>query len=341
MLDVLDWPELRSLFEEHNRRAGQLRRHSQALGFAVVCSAALGVAIAAASPLLAGTEFGPFPAELVAASLSAVLTLASGIAGFWLWGGARVRSRWIIHRYWTERLRQLYFQALVADLPAAAAAMRSKSALRAWHRTRDGLLKDFAREMQDPAYQIQITREDLVDSMFWVLPDIAHTTEASLPASSSELNRLLRYLRRRRFGIQEEYTKKKLQQNLSSPRVRAVATRIASDILSALMVLLALAVAILLLSGAQTTDLPIKTCLAAGGIVGALIAGLRAFDEGVRNRGDAERYEWYLAAVRDLAARFDTGDDSEKVRALAQLERMAYREMRGFVEAHLTARFIP
>ena len=62
--------------------------------------------------------------------------------------------------------------------------------------------------------------------------------------------------------------------------------------------------------------------------------------KGCNWRADTERYEWYLAALRALDARFTQSEPGGQIEALRELEHLSYQEMRRFIVAHKRARFL-
>jgi hypothetical protein len=80
------------------------------------------------------------------------------------------------------------------------------------------------------------------------------------------------------------------------------------------------------------------------GFVAALsscsIVAMRALKEGLLFSADAERYRWYLAAVRSLYRRYEVADITEQVSLFRELEHLAYQEMRRFMLSGSEARFI-
>jgi hypothetical protein len=75
-------------------------------------------------------------------------------------------------------------------------------------------------------------------------------------------------------------------------------------------------------------------------IASAGVVAMRALKEGLLFNADADRYKWYLAAVRGLRARFEHADRPQKVSLLRQLEHLAYQEMRRFMLSGSQARFV-
>jgi hypothetical protein len=67
---------------------------------------------------------------------------------------------------------------------------------------------------------------------------------------------------------------------------------------------------------------------------------MRALKDGLLFAADAERYRWYIAAVRTLNYRFEHADRVKKVHILREMEHVAYQEMRRFILSVKQARFV-
>jgi hypothetical protein len=80
------------------------------------------------------------------------------------------------------------------------------------------------------------------------------------------------------------------------------------------------------------------------GLVAALssssVVAMRALKEGLLFSADAERYKWYLAAVRNLYHRYEHADRPKRVSLFRELEHVAYQEMRRFMLSGSQARFV-
>ena len=78
--------------------------------------------------------------------------------------------------------------------------------------------------------------------------------------------------------------------------------------------------------------------------VAAILSGIglmaRAADQGLQNEADADRYEWYADAVREVKERYEAAAANGQVLELRRLEELAYQELRRFLRTHNTARFM-
>jgi hypothetical protein len=74
----------------------------------------------------------------------------------------------------------------------------------------------------------------------------------------------------------------------------------------------------------------------------ALIAlGARTLEEGLGLSREIERYEDYRASIFDTRERFDrAGNTDEKLRAMIDMERISFDEMRSFLRTARNASFV-
>jgi len=124
-LRVLDWPELRALFARYDPPATRDGRRDRRFGLLSVGLATLGLVLAMASPLAVG---GERVIERVAAALVAAGLAMMAFHRF----GRRSKALSLAHRFGAERVRALYFQAVVNNLDLAARAMTDDAALGDW-----------------------------------------------------------------------------------------------------------------------------------------------------------------------------------------------------------------
>jgi hypothetical protein len=73
--------------------------------------------------------------------------------------------------------------------------------------------------------------------------------------------------------------------------------------------------------------LAVSAAVAPAGIV-----ALQMWDRGEQISAETDRMEWYLAGVESIQRRYEvSADPAGKIRALAELEALAYQEMRQFL----------
>lgn len=329
-LRVLDWPELRALFSRHDAPAKSHGRTDRRLGMASVLLAAGGVAVAGALPLawLAG-------AEKVTGAVAAALALAGAALALARRMDVRANARWLGHRFWTERVRSLYFQTIVNNLGLVAEAMRDDAAFGRWKVTRAAALKALP-EPQDVTAQVRELAGPAADADTWVVE--AWREPPPTPPPSEELDTLLALLRSQRFDVQLAYSDAKLSDSLRAPRRRSQAVSWGGEVLPGIAVLAAAAAGLVALLGGDLSGVGFRAALAVAVAATAGALALRVLNDNLLLTEDASRYAWYSAAVTRARARFDAGGLPEKVAALREMEAIAYRDLREFVSAHWRTR---
>lgn len=328
-LRVLDWPELRALFAKYDPPATRHGQRDRRLGLSSLGLAALGLALALASPLAIG-------AERVVELAAAVLVVAGlAIMAFHRFG-AKSKARSLGQRYGAERVRALYFQAVGNNLALVSRAMTDDAALGEWKRTRAQLLSHLPEpdDLPDQIPRLAGPVDD--DAETWVAPQWSSPPPA--PPASPQLDLLLSLLRGQRLDGQIDYVERKLSASLGAPGQRAAVVRWLSRMLFAAAVVTGAIAAVLLATGRAPGDTDVKLALevTAGAVVAVM--ALAVVNDNRLLAGDARRYAAYLAALSNIRARFDTGGIPDKVAALRDAEIVCYRDLREFVGDHWRSR---
>ena len=335
---IFDWPALRARFAEHDPHAGRFRRRSRRLGIAAVL---LGCASLILSAFLAAIGLAAPAAVPYLGALAALLALASGITGFSGVLSGRDKARWLTHRFWTERMRQLHFQLIASNLGLAAEAVADPGKLEKWEKLRHDALDAFEHLYMGPlADSLERMRKDLTQDEPWL--NEAWIEPPETPPDTPALGELFQILKQHRYGIQKRYASYKLMDGAHSPRTRSHWVRTGADVMTILALIAAAALGILhATAGPGAAAAPALLVVAGvGGTLAALILALRVLDEGLQLRSETERYEWYLAAVKGLERRFDAGDTRSRIGLLREMERLSYQELRQFTVSFDDARFV-
>lgn len=329
-LRVLDWPELRALFAKYDPPATQHGLRDRRFGLLSVAVAALGLVLALASPLAIGAERA---VEMLAAAL---VVAGLAIMGFHRLG-AKSKSRALGQRFGAERVRALYFQAVLANLDLVSRAMTDDAALGEWKMARGRLLDHLPEPEELPGQVPKLAGPVDDDTEAWVAPE--WSTPPPPPEPSAQLELLLRLLRGQRMDGQIDYVERKLGASLGAPGQRAAVVRMLSRLLlGAAGVTGAIAAVLVLGMGRALGDTDVKLALevTAGAVVAVM--ALAMLNDGRLLAGDAERYAAYLAAVSKARTRFDRGGVAEKLTALREMEVICYRDLRAFIGAHWRSR---
>lgn len=328
-LRVLDWPELRALFAKYDPPATRHGQRDRRFGLLSLGLAALGLVLALLSPLAIGAER---VVEMVAAALVVAGLAIMGLHRF----GAKSKARSLGQRFGAERVRALYFQAVVNNLDLASRAMTNDAALGEWKAARARMLSHLPKPEDLPDQIPRLAGEVEDEAETWVAPEWAQAPEP--PAPSPELDLLLSLLRGQRLDGQIDYVERKLSASLGAPGQRAAVVRWLSRMLLAAAVVTGLIAGVLLVMGRALGDTDVKLALQV--TVGAIVAvmALGAINDNRLLAGDAKRYAAYSAALSRARARFDRGGVPEKLAALREVEIVCYRDLREFVGAHWRSR---
>lgn len=329
-LRVLDWPELRALFAKYDPPATRYGQRDRRLGLLSLGLAALGLVLALASPLAVGAERG---VEIVAAVLVIAGLLIMAFHKF----AAGSKARSLGQRFGAERVRALYFQAVVNNLDLASRAMANDAALGEWKMARSRLLSCLPEPEALPGQIPKLAGDVEDDAETWVAPE--WVTPPEPPEASADLDLLLSLLRGQRLDGQIDYVERKLSASLGAPGQRAAVVRwLSRMLLAAAVVTGAIAGVLIVGMGRAPGDTDAKLALEV--TVGAIVAvmALGVINDNRLLAGDANRYAAYFAALTRARARFDTGSVAEKLAALRDVEVICYRDLRDFIGAHWRAR---
>ncbi len=332
---VLDWPALRDGFCAIDTEANGAKAWTDQWRKWTVIAATVALVLAAGSPLL------PTPLQWLAGLLAALLTVltAGSVAyGMVLYRGGH--SNWLHLRFKTERLRQFYFQYLIAESDRCAIAIDKPDTLPALLEHRQAALEDFlSSTFEDPAgFQAarQKMEEDQLSQAFWIDASWADSTPTY---QGSGMVKFFDRLRKQRIEGQGKYVVKKTTGSIYSPRTRANVMNTASQITGCIMLGLAFWVGLLLIQGVSIKSELVVSLIAAEAVCGALVVGGRMALDTHGFAGDAGRYGWYLAAIESHETAFNNARTvTEKHAALAAMERSSYRELRDFIHLHSKSR---
>ena len=292
--------------------------------------ATLGLVLAILSPLAVGSER---VIEMAAAALVVAGLATMGVHKL----GAGSKARSLAHRFGAERVRALYFQALVNNLDLAARAMADDTALGAWQAARARALCDLPEPEDLPGQIPKLAGPVDDDAETWVSP--AWSTSPNPPEPSTELNLLLSLLRKQRLNAQIDYLQRKLSDSLGAPGQRAGVVRGLHRLLLGAAVVTGLMATVLVVAMGRKlggADVRLALEVMAGAIVAAMALGVANDDRLLA--GDAHRYAAYFAALSKARAQFDKGGTALKLAALREAEIACYRDLREFVGSHWRSR---
>jgi len=285
--------------------------------------------LALLSPLAIGAE------RAVEMAAAALVVAGLAIMGFHKFGTTS-KARSLGQRFGAERVRALYFQAVVNNLDLVSRAMANDAALGEWKRARSQMLSCLPEPEDLPGQIPRLAGAVDDDAETWVAPE--WRTPPAAPEPSAELDLLLSLLRGQRLDGQIDYVDRKLSASLGAPGQRAAVVRWLSRMLLAAAVMTGAIAGVLIAMGRAPGDTDVKLALEV--TVGAIVAvmALGAINDNRLLAGDAKRYAAYLEALSEARVRFDRGGAPEKLAALREVEIVCYRDLREFVGAHWRAR---
>src|SRR5438105_6124263 len=293
---LLDFPQLREVFAPLDERANRAKRRSHNAGFTAVVLATMSLIGLAAEPLW-GHVRDPFPRILAAVSaLIGILAVLVGAVG--ILHGTR-KACWLRDRFYTERLRQWYFQYFICKLPEIAAST---------DRRRAGQREEFLRGRERLLSQFVVRETGQLDSDLAAVLDPNTPPEIWLhepftghlpPTPQGEYQaEVFRAYRKLRFNEQIGYCEHKLRSSelrlsFSSLPLRQHQKLLRGTWLVAFVALVALHVSILGIH-LLTSKLATTMVLHVGVISFALLAlAARTLQEGFALPREIERYEDY------------------------------------------------
>jgi hypothetical protein len=340
---VLDWPALREAFEEQEALANQAKKEFNRHGVRGVFLGTIGASLLALASLFAS---GPVQSTIVV--VGCCFVSLGGLMGFWHLVGHSGRSRWLLARLWTERLRQFYFQYLINNLDAAISAMGDDNKLQTYLSTRDGALRGFIEDTKK-----NISARSFAEAIRWLADDhedirawgqAVWQANRVLPSTvmTDDHRDLLECLSQGRIGIQEIYAQSNLKPRSASQGNMARQIMARGNFATFVFVASLTLAGIWTLLGSKQGSLPSDVLISLSGVAAAWGLYFRLVDQGMGYSLDAESFELYFEQIGLVRQRFNaTADDVyNKIVALRQLEIYSYRELRQFLRTHLQSRFL-
>lgn len=338
---LLDWPELRAYFSEHNSLALLAQKKCRRFGVVTVLFGFLGLLISGISPILLHA-FDPGWASLlgrILGFLGAVFVFLGGIAGYIHLFVYNEKLEWLENRLVCERLRQFYFQYMVSRISMVAKILDTGSVVSEFIADRTREFSRFTTEYMFPLVEkYEELKNDKVEEKAWLNPD---WEKAELKEPLAESSReFLKILENNRLGIQKRYADKKIRPGLYSPNSRSIVIASSSDVLTVAVLFVTFGTCVAYLTGAPSGAPFVLACISVSSALSAVIVSLRVLNAGLLLTEDAERYSWYHAAVDALQRRYKRADDREKCEILKEMEYTSYQELRRFIIAMEKARFV-
>lgn len=347
---VFDWPEIREEFKKHDEPALKAKAMNVKSGRLTLIFSFLGLGISALSTVNLNYESQ-------VRSIAEIFLLIGIICGLWHLWRSRHKKIWLGHRFWTERLRQFYFQFLINNAELAAEASVNSEKLTEYKNKRSEELEKLLRQKSKTAILLEETISDLAETSPWLNSD--WDIEYRISEETANLAKMLNILGHQRIGIQKEYVSRVMKSGFKSPTKRQEIFESVINFATVGMIVLSAIAGLVMLTNFNFTNVhnfwdpadtlekrleissvPIRTMFCFSAVLGVIVAMFKAVDQSLSISASAERYKWYLASVSDLETRFKAAlSNEEKIRLLRELERLSYQEMRRFLDANMKARF--
>ena len=332
---ILQHDDLRLTFQAEDKQANAAKRRSRRTGICAVLLGVFALWAAALEPLLETHE----NVRAAVAAVSAVLGVMSVFIGF---AGVLYRGkkeRWLRRRWCTERLRQLHFQTMLADVVVMLQAAALKSNSHNYFRWRSELLDDERRiGFLHLANEQTKLKPWKAEHRKWLVEQ----RSGAIDGNDVMWLEFLRAYESLRFEHQIAYAKQALGEEEPFRKLTpATLLRLLTWVsMSCIIIVLLVHVFIILgiLMGSQAFHLPAINVLTIWIAVVAL--GARTLEEGLQPGREVERLEGYISTVHRLRERFQAARTPEaKLDSMRQMEEAAYDEMMIFFRASDEAKF--
>lgn len=340
--DRIVWPALRAAFEEHEERSKATKRVSRRSCFIGILLVVLSLIVTLVGTAELSRDYLQANAQL-SGSL-AVAAAALLVSGLLLGRGvlfSRKRDEWLSERQQAERLRQFYFQLMVAH--ADLICTGGERTAEAWREVRDKELGRVRKMFSGNTYTEQVKKDERLEEMFLV--DANRITKIGKRQS---LNRELfdqfkSYYREFRMNWQDDYVKLQFTEGAApiplfgSPFEREKLANAVESIATIGIVLAQIgAVLSQLIGGAASVTT--EAFVLGSSILAIIIVGLHAFRDGTAVTSDLLRYRHYHSYLEYARRLYDDADQAGETTAVLQaalrVEEAAYFELREFLMEH-------
>lgn len=341
--EALIWPELVETFDRHENAAKLLKTSSRRSSIAAIAAmvTSLLLTLVATSDLIEGVVSAYQGLSRILAVLSLFLLVAAVFLGKGIMLGRR-RDEWLRHRIIAERIRQFFFQFLLANrYSICGEGFLSTTELR---KTRALALEAVKHTIEGAAY-IQIVRDDATLEEARM---IETGEDRDVVMDVGKLEEFERYWRRFRFQWQAEYATKQVMRRASPfPMAGSLADQnhtigtLEFIATVAIVVLQIVAVFSQLFAPPENSLVSVSVLLAS--VCAIIVVGLLAFKDGMGLTEDLSRNRVYASYVAKLLRDFEVARETDgmaaQFRVMQEMEDLAYFEAREFLHTHSTARF--
>jgi hypothetical protein len=341
---VLDHPELREQFQRYDGMANKAKLGVHRIGLLAVLLAALALLGSALTPLLRQIPDVPewvFTA-LVWAEVGGIVGVAIAVWGMLI---ARQKKAWLEARMMAEVLRLWHFQAVICRGKEIESSCDKGNAGEpaAYHAARDRQFQAFMREWSGTLDSHLTELIEIPEAGYQML----HDEPTKYAPDSPVLEKIFGAYKSMRFRHQANYATHKLQKHTSKPfdilKWPSAILQQRTQAMAAFCFLGSLVFSLVIIIG-HVTGLEFAHHIGwQAGIITFLIltVAARSVQDGLAAPEELQRYNDYAGKIRYLMGRFDTSrNPAEKLELMAEMERAALEELKGFLRAHSEARFV-
>jgi hypothetical protein len=341
---VLNHPALRAEFLRYDGLANKSKLHVHRIGLAAVLLAALALLGSALTPVLRqipGTPEWVFTVLLVA-EVGGIVGVALAAGGVFF---AKLKKHWLEARMMSEVLRLWHFQSFICrgrQIEASCDA-NNPGAVAAFEAERNRAFRVLMHEWEG-SLDSQLTKMvEHPQAGYHLLHDEPTKWAPHCPV----LDKIFRAYRSMRFRHQDNYATHKLQKHTAHPlRIlkwpAALLQSRVQGFAGACLFGSLLCSFLIVLGHLAHVDIAGHIGWPAAIIVFLILTvASRAVQDGLAAPEDLQRYSDYAGKIGYLLGRFDTSTDpTEKLALMAEMERAALEELKGFLRAHSEARFV-
>ena len=337
----LIWPELVEAFKHQEDMAKQRKISSRRSILVSICAfvASLLVTTTWNSPIVPPhtREEGNAVVTFLAIVL---LVIAIGLGkGLFRW---RSRDEWLTHRIFAERLRQVYFQLLIARIDVIC--RYGTIAEDEFVRTRGMMLETALRRFSQMSY-----RQSIADDTTLEESRVFDYDDSDLDAlDEKKLEEFFRFWKEMRFSWQIDYATAQVRRSTSefqfggslADQAHTVA-KLESMVTILILTLLPISLTFQLVGGEESTL--VQWAVLWSSLLAIIVVGLKAYRDGVCLKEDNSRNRVYASYSEKLLRNFkryeDRQDRRSQLRVMQEMEDLAYFEMREFLNSHSERRF--
>lgn len=333
--EMLIWDELRTAFDKHERLAVRDKYLSAkyiTAGIALIVLSLL-MTLATTTPTLrAHVMANPALGQTMAVAALVVLVVGALMARGVVMGNSR--DTWLRHRIIAERLRQLNFQVLSANVHLICdTSVRARSQL---EQNKKDALRDFEFSAEQGSYIQSIVDDTSLDRAMLAQLNLGQSTDID----SERWNQFQRYYEKLRLDWQEQYARSFFIQKGGFLKRSATsvdkffALKAVESISTIALFLFQIVTVLLLLFASSQPDLSQWFAIGAS-MCTIVIFGVSALRDTTALTGELTRYRHYLSHIEKARRMFNCEDaatcSADAMRAVREMEDAAYFEMREFL----------